>query len=206
MAASEPKRIRAPEPPKDLAARKLPVAVRPHDTWLRLHDRRFRAPLYWSRDGKFRFDSAGAPFGVFYSGRDLATAFLEVFGDKIRHSRRIARAAIERYDVCAVKPAAHLKVLALEGANLAKIGATLGCFSGSYPLSQRWGAALMTHPERIDGLVYLGRRSGARCLALFGDDAAPKKHQASLALSRIGRLHESLEFWQLADELALAVF
>ena len=60
--------------------------------------------------------------------------------------------------------------------------------------------------ERIDGLVYLGRRSGARCLALFGDEAAPKWHQAALSLSRLGRLHESLEFWQLADELELAVF
>jgi len=206
MPASEPKRIRAPEPPKDLAERELPVGGLPQEAWMRLNDRRFREPLNWSRDGKFRFESAGAPFGVFYSARDLTTAFLEVFGDKIRHSRRIARAAIERYDVYAVKPAANLKILTLEGANLAKIGATLGCFSGSYPLSQRWGARLMAHPDQLDGLVYLGRRSGAQCLALFGEENAPKEHQASLMLSRIGRLHESLEFWQLAEDLKLAVF
>ena len=55
-------------------------------------------------------------------------------------------------------------------------------------------------------LVYLGRRSGAHCLALFGDEDAPKKHQRSLAVSRAARLDESLEFWQLADDLELAVF
>lgn len=206
MAASEPKRIRAPEPPKDLAERNLPIGAAPQDTWVRLHNRRFRNPLYWSREGKYRFDSVGAPFGVFYSGCDLATAFLEVFGDKIRHSRRLAAAAVERYDVCAVKTAPNLKVLTLAGANLAKIGATLGCFSGSYPLAQRWGAALMRHPDRIDGLVYLGRRSGARCLALFGDEGTRKNHQRSLAVSHVARLDELADFWQLTDELELAVY
>lgn len=143
---------------------------------------------------------------LFYSGRDLAAAFLEVFGDKIRHSRRLAAAVVERYDVYAVKCAANLKILELEATNLAKLGATLACFSGSYPLSQRWGAALMRHPDKIDGLVYLGRRSGAHCLALFGDRDTPKKHQTSLAPSRMGRLDELLEFWQLVDDLELAVF
>ncbi len=103
-------------------------------------------------------------FGVLYAGRDLATAFLEVFGDKIRHSRRLARTAIERYDVYAVKTAANLNVIALEATNLAKIGATLGCFSGSYPLSQRCGAVLMQHPDRIDELG-LSRSAFGRALS-----------------------------------------
>jgi hypothetical protein len=206
MATSAPSRIRAPAPPKDFEQRTLPTSESSRTEWIRLHDRRFKQPLHWSRAGRYRFDSPGASFGVCYAGQDLTTAFLEVFADKVRHSRRLSRAAIDRYDVYAVNVAPHLKVLALEGVNLAKIGATMGCFAGSYPLSQRWGAALMRHPAMLDGLVYIGRRSGARCLALFGDESAPKKHQATLRVSRVRALAEALEFWQLADELELAVF
>ena len=64
----------------------------------------------------------------------------------------------------------------------------------------------MRHPATLDGVVYIGRRSGARCLALFGDENAPRKHQAALRLIRARALAEALEFWQLADELELAVF
>ncbi|MGH7945820.1 MAG: RES family NAD+ phosphorylase [Opitutaceae bacterium] len=173
---------------------------------MRLHDRRFKHPVHWSRAGWYRFDSPDAPFGVCYAGLNVATAFLEVFGDKVRHSRRLARSAIARYDVYSVNVSPHLKVLALEGVNLAKVGATMGCFAGPYPLSQRWGDALMRHPAMLDGLVYVGRRSGARCLAVFGDDATPKKHQDLLRVTRVGALAEALEFWQVADELELAVF
>jgi hypothetical protein len=156
--------------------------------------------------GRYRFDSPGAPFGVCYAAHDVTTAFLEVFGDKIRHSRRLSRAAIARYDIHALHVAPDLKVLTLEGVNLAKVGATMGCFAGAYPLSQRWGDAFMRHPAELDGLVYIGRRSGARCLALFGDDANPKPHQSSLTVERRGGLAEALEFWQVAEELKLAVF
>jgi hypothetical protein len=206
MAASEPSRVRAPEPPKNFDHRNLPTARVPVQSWWRLHDRNFPEPIYWSRSGKYRFDSPGAPFGVFYSGLDLTTAFLEVFGDKVRHSRRLALSQIRRYEIRRVTVPASLKVLILEGSNLAKAGATMGCFSGSYPLSQRWGAAFMNHGENMDGLVYIGRRSGARCLALFGDDKHPKKHQASLIVEPVEPLVDSLEFWQIADELELAVY
>jgi hypothetical protein len=206
MAISAPSRVRAPAPPKDLDERTLPVTEISRTAWIRLHDRRFKHAVHWSRAGRYRFDSPDALFGVCYAGQDLTTAFLEVFGDKVRHSRRLSRAAIERYDVYAVNVAPDAKMLALEGVNLAKVGATMGCFAGSYPLSQRWGAALMRHPVALDGLEYIGRRSGARCLALFGDDNAPKKHQAVLRVSRVRALGETLEFWQLADELELAVF
>jgi hypothetical protein len=206
MATSAPSRIRAPAPPKDLEQRTLPTAGISRTEWIRVHDRRFKQPIHWSRAGRYRFDSPGALFGVCYSAQDLTTAFLEVFGDKVRHSRRLSRAAIERYDVYSLNVAPDLKVLALEGVNLVKVGATMGCFAGSYPLSQRWGDALMRHPATLDGVVYIGRRSGARCLALFGDDTTPKKHQAGLRVARVRALAEALEFWQLTDELELAVF
>lgn len=206
MAISGPNRIRAPEPPKNLANRSLPVGAVRRTSWVRLHDRTFPNPPYWNQAGKYRFDSPAAEFGVFYSGQDLTTAFLEVFGDKVRHSRRLALSQIERYDIYSVEVPAQLKVLTLEGSNLAKIGATLGCFAGSYPLSQRWGAALMAHPANVDGLVYLGRRSGAHCLALFGNEAPVKAYQRALSISSTGALADNLEFWQLADTLGLAVF
>ena len=206
MAKSGPSRIRAPAPPKNLAERTLPLAAVSPVVWVRLHDRAFKQPVHWSRLGRYRFDSPGAPFGVCYLAQDVTTAFLEVFGDKIRHSRRLSRAAIARYEVHAIHVAEELRVLTLDGINLAKVGATLGCFAGAYPLSQRWGDAFMRHPDQPDGLVYVGRRSGARCLALFGDEANAKAHQAALRTTRVGGLVESLEFWQAADQLELAVF
>lgn len=154
----------------------------------------------------FRFDSPTAPWGVSYVGSSVTAAFLEVFGDRIRTTPRISIGLLRQYELVEVMPAADATVVALEGVALAKIGATLNCFCGSYPLSQRWGAALMAHPAQIDGLVYLGRRSGARCLALFGDERAPKPHQRHLRTTSHGPLEHSSEFWQLADQLELGVY
>lgn len=162
-------------------------------------------PIFWSRKGIYRFDSAGAPFGVLYSACNLTTAILEVFGDKLRRTPRLTISEIERYDIYAVRVSEDAQTVALEGPNLAQIGATLGSFAGSYPLSQKWGLALMQHRAEIDGLVYLGRRSGDHCLALFGDEKKPKKHQAKLRVSKIGPLVDSLEFWQFVDRLKVAV-
>lgn len=206
MGGLEPKQIRAPEVPKNFNQRQLPAVQVPVRTWWRLHDRMFSTPIYWNRSGKYRFDSKDAAFGVFYSGESIASVFLEIFGDKVRHSRRLAFSQINRYDIYRIEVPSHLKVLILEGVNLAKIGATVGCFVGSYPLSQRWGMALMNHHENIDGVIYIGRRSGSRCLALFGDDAHPKEYQNTLTAKFVKPLADSLEFWQVADELELAVF
>jgi hypothetical protein len=205
MATSEPKPIRAPEPPRDLASRTLPAGSLPQRSWWRLHNTARPGALFWSRLGVFRFDSPGAPWGVSYFGSSVATAFLEVFGDRIRTNPRISLELIRQYQIVEVQPAADARVVALEGVAVARIGATLNCFCGSYPLSQRWGAALMAHPAQIDGLVYLGRRSGARCLALFGDETKPKPHQHRLRTTEHGPLENSLEFWQLADQLKLGV-
>jgi len=94
-----------------------------------------------------------------------------------------------------VNPA--LKTVELAGTSLAAVKATVQCFVSSYSLSQRWGTAFMLHPDDIDGLQYIGRRSGRTCLALFGDPTHPKPHQAALKETRLGALTGWSDLWAM---------
>ena len=53
-------RLVAPEPPADLAGISLPLAVTA-TPWFRLVPRDFSSPLYWSREGRYRFGDEKAP-------------------------------------------------------------------------------------------------------------------------------------------------
>jgi hypothetical protein len=75
-----------------------------------------------------------------------------------------------------------------ELANLSVISAALQCFVSSYPKSQRWGAALMRHPTDLEALVYMGRKSGASCLAMLGDSDNQRPYQSLLQTQRLGAI------------------
>ena len=104
-----------------------------------------------------------------------------------------------------IKTPLTFNALPLFGETLARIDATLQCFASSYPLSQRWAAALMNHPDDLDGLIYLGRRCGAQCVALFGDDIKPRRYQAALKTECLGELAGWRDFWPLLDRLGVRV-
>src|SRR5260370_14445524 len=97
MATSEPKRVVAPEPPARLADIALPLADMP-DTWFRLSPRRYPSPMFWSRLGRYRFDSKDARWGVCYAAASIPSAFQELFGNKIWHSAPLAWSEVQ--DVC----------------------------------------------------------------------------------------------------------
>ncbi len=80
MATSEREPVVAPEPPAELGDIALPLADIP-DTWFRLSSRRYPSPLFWSRLGRYRFDSEGARWGVCYAAGSIPSAFQEVFGN-----------------------------------------------------------------------------------------------------------------------------
>jgi len=187
MASSAP-RVVAPEPPADLHTISLPLHPGPTLVWYRINDRNFPNPVFWSRRGKLRFDSSGAKWGVYYAAESVTAALQEVFGDDFRKKRPFSWNRFLAYDAWRFEVGPGLKGLELAGPNLATIRATLQSFVGSYPKSQRWGAALMNHPDDIDALLYLGRKSGAHCIALFGDDKATRPHQASLVTTNLGPL------------------
>ena len=78
-------------------------------------------------------------------------------------------------------------------------------FVGSYAKSQRWGQALMAHPADLDGPQYLGRRCGRTCLALFGDDKAPKAHQAALQVKKLRAMVNWKSLWTFLDRIQVRV-
>ena len=69
-----------PLPGEDFNRRKL-VLRRPSKAVIRINKTRFSNPLFWSRQGKYRFDSTKAPYGVLYAASDVEGAILEVFAD-----------------------------------------------------------------------------------------------------------------------------
>ena len=199
MARSEPERSVAPEPPARLGAIALPLTDIP-DTWFRLSPRRYSSPLFWSRLGLYRFDSDDARWGVCYAAESIQSAFQEVFGNKLRHFAPLDWSEVHDVSVWLIK-IPKIRAIKLFGQTLTVIDATLECFVSSYPKSQRWGAALMNHPADLDGLVYIGRRSGKECLAMFGDADQPRAYQSDIQVVMLGELSYWDEFWPMLDGL-----
>ncbi len=83
------------------------------------------------------------------------------------------------------------------------IGATLQCFVSGYLKSQRWGAAFMDHSVDLDGLVYIGRRCGKPCLAMFDDSDSPRRYQSDIRTGMLGELQFWDEFWPMLDRLGV---
>ena len=204
MATSGAKRIVAPEPPPGLRNIDLPVSD-VDTSWFRICGRTHASPLFWSRRGVYRFDSEHARWGVCYTAESVTTAFQEVFGNKIRWNRPLDWSEIKDSVVWRISIPSTFRGLHLFGENLTVLGATLQCFVSNYAKSQRWGAALMSHPADLDGLVYLGRRSGSRCLAMFGDDASPRPYQKSLETDLLGDLVFWDHFWTMLDRLRVRI-
>jgi RES domain len=202
MATLEPKRVVAPEPPVRLAEIDLPLTEVPA-TWFRFSAQRYQSPIFWSRKGRYRFDSSDARWGVCYVASSIVAAFQEVFGDKIRHIAPLDWTEIKEISVWRIRIPIGFRSFELFGESLSVIRATLQCFVSSYPKSQRWVAALMSHPADIDGLVYLGRRCGAPCLAMFGDADCPRAYQNDLEITRLGHLSAWDELWPMLDRLGV---
>jgi RES domain len=202
MATSAPKRVVAPGPPARLGEIALPLADVP-DTWFRLSLRRYSSPLFWSRLGRYRFDSKDARWGVCYAAGSILSAFQEVFGNKIRHRASLDWNEVWDVRVWRITTPSSFRGMHLYGETLTVIDATLQCFVSSHPKSQRWGAALMEHTADLDGLVYIGRRCGTPCLAMFGDKNSPRQYQNELRTEMLGELQVWDEFWPMLDRLGV---
>jgi hypothetical protein len=194
----------APEPPAGLSSIDLPVCD-VETTWFRICGRRYSSPIFWSRRGVYRFDSENGRWGVCYAAGSITAAFQEVFGNKIRWSRPLDWSELTDTVVWRISTPPTLRGLSLFGETLTVIGATLQCFVSNYPKSQRWGAALMIHPADLDGLIYLGRRCGTHCLAMFGDVASRRGYQKSLTTELLGDLVCWDGFWPMLDRLRVRI-
>jgi RES domain-containing protein len=202
MATSDPSRVVAADPPAGLGDISLPLVDIP-DTWFRLSPWRYSSPLFWSRLGRYRFDSKDARWGVCYAAGSILSAFQEVFGNKVRHRTPLDWSEVQDVCVWCIATPSSFRGVQLFGETLTVIDATLQCFVSSYPKSQRWGAAFMEHPADLDGLVYIGRRCGSQCLAMFGDADARRRYQRDLRTVMLGELQFWDEFWPMLDRLGV---
>jgi hypothetical protein len=191
-----------PKPRAEIAGLDMPVQALSSLTYYRLTDVKYPSPLFWSRTGRYRFDSPTAKWGVCYAGETIASAFQEVFSDEIRKGD-LNYASVAAYRVWSITVPATMKTIELAGPTLTAIRASIQSFTGRYTLSQEWGRALMLNKDDLDGLIYIGRRCGKPCLALFGDDAPNEKahYQAALTVDPVGLLVEWKGFWSLINQL-----
>ena len=206
MASSGPKRLVPPSPPSDFATISLAPVGAPQRAFYRLSHEDYSSPLFFSRQGIFRFDSPTAKWGVCYLAQRVETACLEVFADAFR-TRAIDYRELRERMVWRIAIPEDLELLLLKGEVLTRIRATIQCFVSRYTLSQAWGRVLMSHPANLDGVIDDGRQSGDACLALFGD-TDPKLglwHQPQLKPTCLGRLTDWDGFYSFLDKTAARV-
>jgi hypothetical protein len=145
-----------PDPPSDLANRRLPIAVIPAGTpWCRCH-RSIHEALYFSRSRLGRFNAPGGEFGVLYVGADVSCAFIETLGQATGENV-VTRSALSARTLTRVEARRPLRLVDLRGAGLARLGADGRLCTGDHANGQRWSRELWQHPALPDGLLYRAR-------------------------------------------------
>jgi len=124
--------------------------------------------LFYGKTGSGRFDALDNSYGVMYAGLDVYACFIETFGHKTG-VRFVTKKALEARTLYRFTLTSNLSLVDLASTGgLAKIGADARLFSGSHPLSQRWGTALHGYPSKPDGILYPARHDASRlACALF---------------------------------------
>lgn len=149
-----------PHPPADLGGRSLPVHLLPAGTVLhRIHDSRFGPFFFGPGAGaaaRGRWESERGAFGVCYLAERADVAFAETF------LRRPGILTIDEDDLAgrsltAAVVVRDVRLAAVHGSGLARMGATGAVCSGPYTVSRAWAAALHAHPDRVDGIRYRAR-------------------------------------------------
>ena len=190
--------LRLEPPPADIDSRTLDIALVPPAFLLRV-SRHDTGEPHFGRTGDCRFDDAQADvskrFGTCYLGFDLTVAFAESVlhnlepdadGFSVPTTEVSSRFAL-RFE--ASRKGTTLKLAKLYGTALLRLGGN-GELSGTpdYTLPQAWAAALVAHPEKIDGFIYMSRRVNdslavvllqrepAKPLGIRMDQAVPLHH------------------------------
>ncbi|MGH8730031.1 MAG: RES family NAD+ phosphorylase, partial [Burkholderiales bacterium] len=116
----------------------------------------------------------GLAFGTLYLGQDAYAAFIEAFSQGVGSTPLglfISASLLRRSCLCAVQVTRPLRLVDLtSGAALKRLSASADSRVGDGPhvVSQSWAAALWTHPDQPDGLIYRARNApDHRSIALF---------------------------------------
>jgi RES domain len=155
------------DPPADLDRQAVPLAEpAPQGALYRIH-RLTDPPLAFGRDARNRFDDPRKEFGVCYFGLSREAAFAETILRRPR-VRLISRAFVDERVMSEFLSARDLRLVAIYGAGLARIGATADIASGDHEHARRWSRAIWSHPSHPDGVTYRCRHDDDQfAVALF---------------------------------------
>jgi RES domain len=185
-----------PLPPGNLASRGLPLHVCAAGTRLARIYSTARSPLFFGPAAgmppRSRWDAPAGEFRVCYLAEEPHAAFAETFlrdpGATLVETADVARRALLEVEVTR-----NLRLVALHGPGLRRLGATAAVCTGPYAVSRAWALALHTHPSQPDGIRYRARHDDdGFAIALF-DRAAD-----AIAITR----STSLTLPQMQDDLA----
>lgn len=161
-------------PPADFGRRRLPLVVlRAEERLLRIH-RADRNAVHFSRGADNRFDDPSIPhrYGVLYAATSTEAAFSEVFGrgpapvvlsEVDLRSRELAGLVLRR----------RVKLADMTGPSARKAGATGEISTCAYGISRLWGAAIHGHPDKVNGILYVGRHDNSTLSVALFDRARP---------------------------------
>jgi hypothetical protein len=168
--------------------------------------------LILGRTGDCRFDDAHPDvtkrFGTCYLGFSLTVAFAEsvlhnlepnAIGFSVPTSEVSSRFALS---FKATQKGAMLKLAKLYGTALLRLGGN-GELSGtpSYAIPQTWAAALVAHPDSIDGFVYMSRRvNDSLAVVLFERDSA---NRGRICVDKSVPLHRHPDYLAAAKDLGV---
>lgn len=164
-----------PEPPADLAARRLPLVWRAvGERFVRVH-RKTDGSVWFGLDAGTatfrmatnRFDSPNRHYGVLYVAATRDGAFAQSVGRVPRIFRSNDELAALRITTLALTR--DIRVVDLHGgAAVGTIGVTGVVGVSPQSLARRWSQALHDHPDMPDGIEYRCRHnSDELALALF---------------------------------------
>lgn len=171
-------------PPVGFGSRPLDLhEVSPGSIWRRLYQTRYPDPLGFGR-GASRFSDArpGIPdadrFGVVYVGSALKVCFLETIlrdrGNGRLGDWLVEAAELDLWSCADIVVAAPLRLVELRGDAPARMGIPSDALrASSHGLGQAWSAALWSHDERPDGLIYSSRLNEDTNVVIY-DRALPK--------------------------------
>jgi hypothetical protein len=161
------RRNAGPLPPPDFTRRDLPIeSVSAGTRLVRIH-RSGLAPVFFGSTGRHRFDDPVNSYGVCYLAMTLEGAFAETCLRSVG-ARFVALSFLEDRSVSEVELTAPLRVVAMHGPGLARIGATGAVTSGPHAVARQWSRAIHEHPAAPDGIAYRSNHDdGELCVALF---------------------------------------
>lgn len=164
-----------PEPPADIATRKLPLVPRPAGTrYVRIHRATDEAVWFgWNpttrqfRPPTNRFDAPDRSYGVLYAAARREGAFAEAVGRKPGSFR--SNDELSALAVTTLALSRDLRLVDLHGGDaVGALGATGVIGVGPQSLARRWSQAIHAHPEEPDGIEYRCRHNSDEvAVALF---------------------------------------